>query len=63
MSFKFAGILGPFIFAVVGRLAGSSRLSILSLIVFFIIGGALLSRVNEEEGVRVAREADAQAVS
>ena len=63
MSSKFAGILGPFIFAVVGRLAGSSRLSILSLIAFFIIGGALLSRVNEEEGVRVAREADARAVS
>jgi UMF1 family MFS transporter len=58
MSSKFAGILGPFIFAVVGRLAGSSRLSILSLIAFFIIGGVLLSRVNEEEGVRVAREVD-----
>jgi MFS transporter, UMF1 family len=63
MSSKFAGILGPFIFAVVGRLAGSSRLSILSLIAFFIIGGALLSRVNEEEGVRVAREEDERVVS
>jgi UMF1 family MFS transporter len=63
MSSKFAGILGPFIFAVVGRLAGSSRLSILSLVAFFVIGGALLSRVNEEEGVKVAREADARTTS
>ncbi len=44
-------------FAVVGQLAGSSRLSIVSLIVFFIVGGLILSRVNEEEGIRVAREA------
>jgi UMF1 family MFS transporter len=63
MSSKFAGILGPFIFGVVGLLAGSSRLSILSLIAFFIIGGLVLSRVNEEEGRRVAREVDARTVS
>jgi UMF1 family MFS transporter len=61
MSSKFAGLLGPLVFAVVGQLAGSSRLSIVSLIVFFILGGAILSRVNEEEGVRVARAADARA--
>jgi MFS transporter, UMF1 family len=63
MSSKFAGILGPFIFGVVGLLAGTSRLSILSLIVFFIVGGLVLSRVNEEEGKRVAREVDALAVT
>ncbi len=61
MSSKFAGLLGPLLFAVVGRLAGSSRLSIISLIVFFIVGGFILSRVNEDEGRRVAREADARA--
>jgi UMF1 family MFS transporter len=63
LSSKFAGILGPFIFAVAGRLAGSSRLGILSLLAFFVIGGVFLSQVNEEEGVRVAREVDAQATS
>jgi hypothetical protein len=26
--------------------------------VFFIVGGLLLSRVDEEEGIRVAREED-----
>jgi len=35
---------------------GGSRLSIASLIVFFIVGGFLLSRVDENEAVRVARE-------
>jgi MFS-type transporter involved in bile tolerance (Atg22 family) len=63
MSSKFAGILGPFVFGVVGLLAGSSRLSILSLIVFFVIGGVVLLRVDEDEGKRVAREMDALTVS
>ena len=58
MSSKFAGLLGPLLFAVVGSLFGTSRLSIVSLIIFFIVGGLVLSKVDEEEGVRVAREAD-----
>ena len=62
MSSKFAGIVGPFVFAIVGQLAGSSRLSIFSLIIFFVVGGLILSRLNEEEGIRVAREVDARAL-
>jgi len=56
VSSKFAGIVGPALFGVVGQLTGSSRLSIVSLIVFFIVGGGLLLRVDEEEGIRVAQE-------
>ncbi len=56
MSSKFAGIVGPLVFAVVSQIAGSSRLSIVSLIVFFIVGGFLLNRVDEKEGIRVAQE-------
>jgi MFS transporter, UMF1 family len=63
MSSKFAGLLGPLVFAVVGQLFGTSRLSIVSLIVFFVVGGLVLTRVNEEEGVRVARAADARAAA
>ena len=59
VSAKFAGIAGPFIFAVVGQLMGQSRLSILSLVIFFILGILILSRVNEKEGVRVAEEEEA----
>ena len=62
MSSKFAGLVGPLMFAVVGQLFGSSRLSIVSLIVFFIVGGLILSRVNEEEGMALARSVDARTV-
>jgi UMF1 family MFS transporter len=56
---KFAGILGPIIFALMVALFGSSRPGILSLIVLFILGGWLLARVNVDEGRRVAQEEDA----
>jgi UMF1 family MFS transporter len=59
VSSKFAGIVGPAVFALVGQLTGSSRLSIVSLIIFFVVGGVLLTRVDEGEGIRVAREQDA----
>jgi MFS transporter, UMF1 family len=55
VSEKFAGIAGPFLFGIVGQMMGSSRLAIVSLIIFFAVGAALLSRVNVEEGEKVAR--------
>ena len=61
VSSKFAGIVGPALFGLVGQLTGSSRLSIVSLVVFFVVGGLLLTRVNEKEGIRVARAEDALA--
>jgi UMF1 family MFS transporter len=39
---KFSAIWGPLVFAIVRQSTGSSRNSILALIVFFIVGGALL---------------------
>jgi UMF1 family MFS transporter len=59
VSSKFAGILGPFLFGVVTTVTGSTRLSIVSLVVFFVGGLALLLRVDVEEGRRVARAAPA----
>jgi UMF1 family MFS transporter len=56
---KFSAIAGPLIFAWAATTLGSSRPAILSLIIFFIVGGYLLTRVNIEEGRRVAREEDA----
>ena len=61
-SSKFAGIAGPLLFGVVTQIAGQSRLSILALIVFFIIGAALLLFVDEEEGIRVAQAENAAAL-
>jgi UMF1 family MFS transporter len=47
---KFAGIFGPALFAASVTLFGSSRAAILSVIVFFIVGAAVLTRVNVAEG-------------
>jgi UMF1 family MFS transporter len=60
-SSRFAGIAGPLLFGVVSQVMGGSRLAIVSLIVFFVVGGLLLTRVNVEEGVRAARSAEAAA--
>ena len=59
VSSKFAGIFGPLLFSVIGSLTGSSRLSIVSLLVFFVGGMVLLWFVDVEEGRRVARDAQA----
>ena len=56
---KFAGIFGPATIWLVIRLTGSTRLSILSVIVFFIIGAVLLLKVNVGEGQQQARAAEA----
>ena len=57
---KFAGILGPAVFSMVIAATGSSRGAILSLILFFLVGGVLLALVNVEKGQQAAREAEAQ---
>lgn len=51
---KFAGIFGPLLFAGAIGATGSSRNAILSVILFFVVGAALLSRVDVEEGRRQA---------
>ena len=57
---KFAGIAGPAVFGFMILATGSSRSAILSIVVFFIVGAALLARVDVEDGQRVAREAEAR---
>jgi UMF1 family MFS transporter len=57
---KFSSIVGPLIFAAAVATFGSSRPAILSIIVFFFLGGYLLTRVNVEEGRRRANEEDAR---
>ncbi len=60
---KFASILGPLIFGIVSRIMNESRLSIASLIVFFLLGLYLLTRVNIERGVEVAQKEEAEMVA
>ena len=60
VSSKFAGIIGPTLFALVGQAAGSSRYAILALVPLFVIGGILLLSVKVQDGVAVARAEDAE---
>ena len=52
---KFAGIAGPAVFALSVTLFGSSRVAVLSVIVFFVLGALVLTRVNVEEGEAYAK--------
>jgi UMF1 family MFS transporter len=58
VSSKFAGIIGPALFGVVGQLTGSSRLSILSVIFFFFAGALVLTQVDHTQGIKVAISED-----
>ena len=57
---RFSGIFGSFLFAFIIAQTGTMRPAILSVIGFFIIGAVLLYLVDEEEGRRVARAAEAE---
>lgn len=47
---KFAGVAGPALFAASIMFFGSSRAAVLSVILFFVAGGLVLTRVNVAEG-------------
>ncbi len=59
---KFSSIAGPFLFALVAQVMGQSRLSIVSLVVFFVAGMVMLRRVDVQKGVRAAEEEEARLV-
>ena len=52
---RYAGVLGPAVFATVVSLSGRGRLAILAVLGFFIIGAMLLTRVDVAAGRREAR--------
>jgi UMF1 family MFS transporter len=56
---KASSVIGPLLFALAVALLGSSRPAVLSLVVFFLLGGYLLTRVDIAAGQKVAAEEDA----
>jgi UMF1 family MFS transporter len=60
VSEKFSGILGPAIFGVIAQFTGSSRLSILALVLFFVSGMIVLKDVDLASGISAAAQADLQ---
>lgn len=49
ISSRFASILGPLMFAVIGDITGNTRDSIISISVFFITGGIILLTVKDPD--------------
>lgn len=56
---KLAGILGPLLYGVIGTITKQPRISVLSVVFFFVAGMVVLARVDEHTGARVAAEEDA----
>jgi UMF1 family MFS transporter len=57
---KFAGIAGPVVFAASIELFKSSRAAVLSVIVFFVVGAMVLTRVDVAAGEAAAAAAEAR---
>ncbi|AHV97782.1 MFS transporter [Paenibacillus sabinae] len=55
---KFSSIFGPFAFGLTGQLTGSSRMGILSLLLFFGLGIAIAAKVDVEKGKNDSRRWD-----
>ncbi len=53
---KVAGVVGPLAFAVVTDWTGSSRYAVMSVAVFFVVGGLMLWRVDVEAGRDAVRD-------
>jgi UMF1 family MFS transporter len=56
---RFAAVLGPALFGLTATLTGSSRYAVLAVAVFFLVGGALLMRVDVDAGRAAARRYEA----
>jgi UMF1 family MFS transporter len=54
VSSKFAGIIGPALFGVVGQVTGTSRLSIIAIVIFFVAGALILATVDQAKGIEAA---------
>ncbi|MGM0501647.1 MAG: MFS transporter [Bacillota bacterium] len=50
ISSKFAAITGPLVFGLVGQITDSSRLGVLAIALFFLLGIIILSTVDVEKG-------------
>ena len=57
---KFAGIFGPAFFLLASLAFGSTRVAILSIILFFVVGGWLLTLVDVDAGRAQARAEEAR---
>lgn len=55
---RYAGVLGPAVFATVVSISGQGRLAILAVLLFFIVGAMLLTLVDVDKGRAEARRGE-----
>lgn len=60
-SGRLAGVVGPLVFGLTAQAAGTSRVGVASLVVFFVAGAWLLWRVDPATGAAVARRSELEA--
>lgn len=53
---RIASIFGPLVYGEIARVTGSQRWSILSLVVFFVLGFIFLQFVDEDKGISAAQQ-------
>ena len=53
---KFSAVVGPILLGTVTLVTGNARMGLFALIVLFVGGGLLLTRVDFDEGERIAKE-------
>ena len=53
---KFSAVVGPILLGTVTLVTGDARMGLFALIVLFVGGGLLLTRVDFDEGERIAKE-------
>jgi UMF1 family MFS transporter len=57
---RYAGVLGPAVFATVVSMSGHGRLAILAVLIFFIVGALLLTLVDVDAGRGEARKGETE---
>lgn len=60
---KFSAIIGPLMFAAAATAFDNSRPAVLSLVILFVVGLAVLSKLDVEKGRQIARQEDAELAS
>ncbi|MGB8646390.1 MAG: MFS transporter [Anaerolineae bacterium] len=60
LSEKFAGILGPLLYGIVGAITLNPRASVFSISIFFVLGILMLQRVDVKKGTESAEAEEAQ---
>ena len=63
VSEKFNTVIGPILFSVINQLTGNSKLAIISLVIFFVAGIIMLTKVNIERGIKEAQAEDAKMIT